>query len=278
MRWFFQVTRLLSALVFVFILFFSVCPLKAHAGQATLSWGASSSTAVTGYRLYYGTASGNYTQNVDAGNVTTFTVGNLTDGQTYYFAAKAYDAAGNLSGYSNETSAVISSVSKLTVTIGGVGGGSVNSNPAGIACSTGSCYSDYASGTQVTLLATSDANSAFAGWSGACTNATGDCTVTLSADTSVTANFKSVPFARIEGASPTYFSLLGSAYNSATSGNVIQATTHDFYEDLLLGNNIAVTINGGYDGTYATNSGYSTIHGSLTIGSGSLTAENLVIE
>ncbi len=273
-RWLLQVTRVLLSAIFVFIAFSS----KAHAGQATLTWNASSSTAVIGYRVYYGTSSGRYTQNIDAGNVTTVTVGNLTDGQIYYFAAKAYDVAGNLSGYSNETSTTVSSVSRLTVTIGGTGGGSVNSSPAGIACSAGNCYSDYGSGTQVTLLATPDSNSTFAGWSGACTNTSGDCTVTLSSAANVAASFNAVPFARIQGASPAYFSLLESAYNAASSGSVIQATTHYFSEDLLLNKNIAVTIEGGYDSTYATNTGYSTLHGSLTIGSGTLTAENLVIE
>jgi hypothetical protein len=102
--------------------------------------------------------------------------------------------------------------------------------------------------------------------------------VVVNTGTTVTANFDTATFARIDVASPNYFSLLQSACNAASSGNVIQAMSHDFNEDLVLDNNTAIILEGGYDSGYATNAGYSTLHGSLTIGSGALTAENLVIE
>ncbi|MER2526979.1 MAG: PKD domain-containing protein, partial [Candidatus Competibacter denitrificans] len=74
---------------------------NAFAGQVNLGWNASTGS-VAGYRVYYGTASGNYTSQLNAGAATTATVANLTDGTTYYFAVKAYDGAGNESGFSNE--------------------------------------------------------------------------------------------------------------------------------------------------------------------------------
>ncbi len=86
----------LSILVFLF-------STNVFAGQVSLAWNASTST-VSGYKVYYGTASGNYASNVNVGNATTSTVSNLTDGSTYYFAVKAYDSAGNESGFSNEVS------------------------------------------------------------------------------------------------------------------------------------------------------------------------------
>ncbi|HRF64106.1 MAG TPA: PKD domain-containing protein [Candidatus Competibacter sp.] len=86
----------LSILVFLF-------STNVFAGQVNLAWNASTST-VSGYKVYYGTASGNYASNVNVGNATTSTVSNLTDGSTYYFAVKAYDSAGNESGFSNEVS------------------------------------------------------------------------------------------------------------------------------------------------------------------------------
>ena len=55
-------------------------------------------------RIHYGTASGSYSVHTDVHNVTTHTVTGLTAGQTYYFAATAYDASGNESGYSNPVS------------------------------------------------------------------------------------------------------------------------------------------------------------------------------
>jgi List-Bact-rpt repeat protein/putative Ig domain-containing protein len=75
----------------------------------------------------------------------------------------------------------------LTVTMAGIGGGSAASSPVGIACPT-TCGATFKSGTVVTLTATPDAGSAFAGWSGACTG-TGTCTLTMNAAQSVTATF-----------------------------------------------------------------------------------------
>jgi len=60
-------------------------------------------TDLAGYKIYYGTAPGNYTSFVDVGNVTSTTINNLTDCTLYYFGVKAYDATGNESAnYSNE--------------------------------------------------------------------------------------------------------------------------------------------------------------------------------
>jgi chitodextrinase len=73
---------------------------------ATLTWGVSPSQGVVGYRIYYGNAPRTYLQllgqGVNVGNVTTFTVTGLVSGRRYYFAATAYDASNNESGFSNE--------------------------------------------------------------------------------------------------------------------------------------------------------------------------------
>ena len=74
---------------------------SAFAGQVNLAWNASSGP-VSGYKVYYGTASGNYTSNLNAGSATSATVASLADGSTYYFAVKAYDSTGNESSFSNE--------------------------------------------------------------------------------------------------------------------------------------------------------------------------------
>jgi fibronectin type 3 domain-containing protein len=76
----------------------------AFAANVTLAWDASPDPSVTGYRVYYGGASGVYTNSLQVGNVTTATVSNLVLGATYYFAATARDNAGTESDFSNETS------------------------------------------------------------------------------------------------------------------------------------------------------------------------------
>jgi hypothetical protein len=77
----------------------------ALAGTASLAWDPVPDTDLAGYRVYYGTSPGSYTQSVDVGNVTQTTISSLTDCTMYYFGVKAYDTAGNQSTtYSNEIS------------------------------------------------------------------------------------------------------------------------------------------------------------------------------
>jgi len=76
----------------------------------------------------------------------------------------------------------------LTVSRAGAGKGSVRSVPTGISCGT-DCAETYASNTVVTLTARAATGSTFVGWSGACTNATGSCTITMTGTRAVTATF-----------------------------------------------------------------------------------------
>jgi hypothetical protein len=82
----------------------------------------------------------------------------------------------------------------LTVSKGSsTGSGTVTSNPAGINCGA-DCSEQYQSGTPVTLTATPDLGSVFAGWSGAgCSGTGGLCQVTMSAAQTVTATFNTAP-------------------------------------------------------------------------------------
>ena len=69
---------------------------------ATLVWDQNSETDVAGYRLYYGTSSGSYTQVIDVGNVTTATVSNLQQASTYFFVVTAYSTSNVESAASSE--------------------------------------------------------------------------------------------------------------------------------------------------------------------------------
>ena len=70
------------------------------AAQVSLAWNANTEADLAGYKIHYGTASNSYSVHIDVQNVTTYTVTGLTEGQTYYFVATAYDASGNESVYS----------------------------------------------------------------------------------------------------------------------------------------------------------------------------------
>jgi hypothetical protein len=69
-------------------------------GKCTLTWTAV--PTATGYTVYYGTTSGNYTTSVKAGNVTSFTLPGLDNSVVYYFAVQASGANGLLGLCSNE--------------------------------------------------------------------------------------------------------------------------------------------------------------------------------
>ena len=97
---------------------------RAHGAQTTLSWNppvttdGTAFTGFSGYKLYLGSSSRNYSQTIDVGSVTTYLLNNLSDGATYYFAVSDYDGVGNESAYSNEVSKTFPFVYTLTATSG----------------------------------------------------------------------------------------------------------------------------------------------------------------
>jgi alpha-glucosidase len=82
----------------------------AQAAQVQLAWDAPVQTGGTpvpnlaGYKLYYGSQSGQYQTMIPVGLTTTYTVTNVSAGQTSYFAVTAYDTTGTESAFSNEVS------------------------------------------------------------------------------------------------------------------------------------------------------------------------------
>jgi len=79
---------------------------------------------------------------------------------------------------------------RLTVWVQGKG--RVTSSPAGIDCETASCSADFPSGTTVTLTPAPASGYGFAGWGTDCSGA-GGCTLPLSKDATVYANFVAQP-------------------------------------------------------------------------------------
>ncbi len=76
-------------------------------GSIDLSWSAATdNVAVTGYRVYRGTAAGVYGAPIALGNVTAYTDTTAVTGTRYYYAVSAVDAAGNEGPKSPEASAI----------------------------------------------------------------------------------------------------------------------------------------------------------------------------
>lgn len=121
-----RLCRLLTILAVIYSIFaFNASTLTA--GTATLSWSPPTTNAdgspitdLAGYKIYYGTASGNYSQSIDVGNVTTYTFSSLADGNTYYFSATAYNSSGSESALSNEASKTLSPGADVTPPVGTV--------------------------------------------------------------------------------------------------------------------------------------------------------------
>jgi hypothetical protein len=92
-----------AALVTLFCgIFAALTSFSAFAANLTLAWDPSTDPTVVGYDVYYGGASGVYTNMIDVGTNTTVTISNLVPGATYYFAATTYTATGLQSTYSSE--------------------------------------------------------------------------------------------------------------------------------------------------------------------------------
>jgi probable HAF family extracellular repeat protein len=76
---------------------------------------------------------------------------------------------------------------RYTLTVNKTGNGTITSNPDGISCGS-ICSQSFIQNTAVALTATPDSANRFTGWSGACTG-TGSCTVTMSANKTVSGTF-----------------------------------------------------------------------------------------
>lgn len=92
-----------------------LCPSSASAGptpkkpatgtqSVTLEWNPSTNADIVSYNIYYGGASGDYTNVLSVGIATNLTISGLLDGATYYFAATAVDSSDSESAFSNQTS------------------------------------------------------------------------------------------------------------------------------------------------------------------------------
>lgn len=119
----------------------------------------------------------------------TFSDDTVTEGQYYRYQIQALSGGGRSSPVSSESITPRPQQVVLSVLRMGRGSGIVTSEPVGISCTadgTG-CQATFAAEAEITLIATPNANSDFAGFSGACSGVT--CTLVLEADEQVTVTF-----------------------------------------------------------------------------------------
>lgn len=125
-------------------------------------------------------------------------------GTTFVGWGGACSGTGSCSVTMTSDQAVTATFTEPTLTVNwtGNGNGEVDSTPTGINCvCSPSTSAPFPKGSKVTLTASAQSGSTFAGWSGACSG-TGSCTVTMSADQTVGANFTAPTFS-LSGSSPT---------------------------------------------------------------------------
>lgn len=165
----------------------------------------------------------------------------------------------------------------LEVALDGLGTGNVTSSPSGISCSSGICAVNYNLGALVSLLATPSGASTFGTWTGCATSSGTTCEIVMDDSKRVTATFNSPNKVKILNGSS--YPTIADAYTAATSGAKIQLAQDTFIEDLSLNINKDVTISGGWYADFHDVTGLpSYLQGLLTIASGSLTVENLIVK
>lgn len=91
---------------------------RGWAGEVELGWTLPTEnmdgaplTHLAGAKVYYGTASSNYTVVIDVGLTNRYTVTGLNAGTTYYFNGTAYNTAGLESDFCNEVARIASGAS-----------------------------------------------------------------------------------------------------------------------------------------------------------------------
>ena len=98
-----------QAIVFIVsasLLLLTLFPAHLTASALTLAWTPNGEPDLAGYKIYYGTESGDYDFVIDVWNATSYTVRYLAPETRYYFALTAHDIWGNESDFSGEVSAV----------------------------------------------------------------------------------------------------------------------------------------------------------------------------
>ncbi|HEX8948287.1 MAG TPA: hypothetical protein VF790_04950, partial [Dissulfurispiraceae bacterium] len=83
----------------------------------------------------------------------------------------------------------------------------------------------------------------------------------------------------VRKASGGSYANIGTAYSSLLGTDTLALQSITFYESPVLNNGFSVTLSGGYNSSFSDNSGFSAIHGSLTItGTGQAIIDKISIQ
>jgi hypothetical protein len=191
---------------------------------------------------------------------------------------KYQDKVGNWSQI-YPASITLKTTNKLHLNFAGSGGGSVTSDPTGIAC-TESCVGNFTLDTlQVKLMALADTDSSFDGWSYC--DGTEACFVPINNDPTVTVTFNSLDPVRLFGNPFRFYDRLIDACTAAK--NDTTATIHTRAVELSdpgfdFNYNIYLKLKGGYDGSFSSPTGYTTINGALCVTKGILEVDSIIVK
>ena len=107
---------ILKSIIYALITLFATTQIS-YGAPLHLEWNVNNEEDLLGYKVYYGTSSGNYGEPDDVGNITEHELSGLTEGVTYYVAITAYDTSYNESQKSDEESGIPPDTQSPTVTI-----------------------------------------------------------------------------------------------------------------------------------------------------------------
>ncbi len=254
-----------------------------NAGGSTLAWNvAKGNPAATWLTISPASGSGNASVTVTA-NATGLAAGTYTDTLTV-------NGAGITQTVQVQLALTVTPSYRLTLTLvsdtAGKGGGSVHSDTGGIACTntgsdpagmSGTCFADFSPGTTVTLSQTPDSNSTWATWAPAGCGTNQNCPVVMNGGQPVTATFAYAYMAKVNSTGSRY-DTLAQAYSNAAASDTILARDVTFTGDLTLNGGKAITLDGGLSTSYAPQNAWTTLQGILTLGTGSLTVDRLVVK
>lgn len=164
----------------------------------------------------------------------------------------------------------------LSIGFSGTGSGTVVINPTATACNS-DCTISFDAGSLLTAHAIPAEYSLFSGWLNSACLGTGDCLITLNADTSLTAGFqRDVEHRVIIGTN--YYPSVQAAYDAAGTGAVLKLWGVQFDENLLFGRSIGITLLGGFNDSYTLVTGETTINGTVTISNGMVILDRITIK